>query len=174
VCTLYSSYFVLLAAFLLVKDIPKIWNLLILERFTVPNSYYPSFTQKWQQYAPLWVQSRSCSACFWSICFTCNMSISNTILTNSLPRPASKRCGEIINVTEFRVNDTGRSLIRKLIRVRWQWATFEKLDDIDLQSQQTDPAFDLSNGGGAPMKRPRPHIRADRNWRRAAGISLSG
>ncbi|MCR5889479.1 hypothetical protein LRS06_17220 [Hymenobacter sp. J193] len=38
----YSSYFVLLAAFLLVQDLPNLYNLLIRERYTVPRHYSPS------------------------------------------------------------------------------------------------------------------------------------
>lgn len=41
----YSSYFVLLAALLLVNDVPKIYRLLIQERFTVPVNYYPVFPE---------------------------------------------------------------------------------------------------------------------------------
>ena len=47
----YSSYFVLLSAFLLVNDVPKLYNLLILEKYTVPVNFYPTFTKKWQQYS---------------------------------------------------------------------------------------------------------------------------
>ncbi|MCW3107352.1 MAG: hypothetical protein JWQ09_1858, partial [Segetibacter sp.] len=43
----YSSYFVLFAAFLLAYDIPKVYKLLVLERVTVPVYHYPSFKQKW-------------------------------------------------------------------------------------------------------------------------------
>ena len=39
----YASYFVLLSAFLLVDDIPKLYNLLIRERYTVPTPFYPFF-----------------------------------------------------------------------------------------------------------------------------------
>lgn len=37
----YSSYFVLLAAFLLVQDAPAIYRLFVREKFTVPVNWYP-------------------------------------------------------------------------------------------------------------------------------------
>ena len=62
----YSSYFVLLAAFLLVRDLPRIYNLLILERLTVPVNFYPSFKSKWQQYIEDCYQSRRAHPFSWS------------------------------------------------------------------------------------------------------------
>src|SRR5690606_34054282 len=46
----YSSYFALYGAFLIIHDIPKLYNLLILERLTIPRNYYPYFAQLWQKY----------------------------------------------------------------------------------------------------------------------------
>ena len=43
----YSSYFVLFAAFLLVKDIPKIYRLFIKEQYTVPTNFNIQFKDKW-------------------------------------------------------------------------------------------------------------------------------
>ena len=43
----YSSYFVLFAAFLLATDIPRIYQLFILERYTVPVDFRIDFKETW-------------------------------------------------------------------------------------------------------------------------------
>lgn len=47
----YSSYFVLFAIFLMIKDVPYIYKLLVQEKFTIPVHIYPAFRMKWKQYA---------------------------------------------------------------------------------------------------------------------------
>jgi len=52
----YASYFVLLGVFLLLKDVPAIYQLLIRERFTVP-AYRPVVNQPWVGYARVAVKA---------------------------------------------------------------------------------------------------------------------
>jgi hypothetical protein len=52
----YSSYFVLLAAFLLINDTPKIYQLLVQQRYTIPVNFYPSFP-KWLQVTRIGLKS---------------------------------------------------------------------------------------------------------------------
>jgi hypothetical protein len=47
----YSSYFVLFSAFILVDYIPDLYKLLIQERLTIPYKYYPTFDKAWQRIA---------------------------------------------------------------------------------------------------------------------------
>ena len=44
-------------AFLMVQDVPRLYNLFILERYTVPLNYYPTFTKAWQKYARIGVKT---------------------------------------------------------------------------------------------------------------------
>src|SRR5690606_25622817 len=53
----YSSYFALYGAFLILYDIPKLYNLLILQRLTIPKNYYPAFRKPWQQYLRVGLKS---------------------------------------------------------------------------------------------------------------------
>jgi uncharacterized membrane protein YphA (DoxX/SURF4 family) len=45
----YSSYLILIAFFLLAYDIPRLYNLLIKQSFTLADRFTPSFTKKWIQ-----------------------------------------------------------------------------------------------------------------------------
>jgi hypothetical protein len=145
----YSSYFVLLAAFLLIKDIPKFWNLLILEHFTVPDSYYPVFTQKWQQYAryglKTFVFGLFVVYLFWL------QYVNFKYDPYKQPSTAGiKALRGNYHVTEFKINN--REIpYSPTDSVRWQWATFEKWTTLTFKVNKPTP-LDLSNGGGAPMR----------------------
>ena len=43
----YSAYLVLIALFLFVYDVPRLYNLLANEKFTLANKFRPVFTEKW-------------------------------------------------------------------------------------------------------------------------------
>jgi hypothetical protein len=43
----YSAYLVVIAAFLFVYDVPRLYNLLANEKFTIANKFKPEFTEKW-------------------------------------------------------------------------------------------------------------------------------
>ncbi|ACT92859.1 hypothetical protein [Dyadobacter fermentans] len=145
----YSSYFVLLAAFLLIKDIPKFWNLLILERFTVPNSYYPAFSQKWQQYVryglKIFVFGLFVFYLFW-------LQYVN-FKYDPYKQPSTAGIKELrgnYQVTEFKINNQ-EIPYSPTDTVRWQWATFENWTSLTFKVNKPTP-LDLSNGGGAPMR----------------------
>ncbi|MBO9616499.1 MAG: hypothetical protein J7619_27670 [Dyadobacter sp.] len=145
----YSSYFVLLAAFLLIKDIPKFWNLLILERFTVPNSYYPAFSEKWQQYVRYGLKA------FVFGLFVFYLFWLQYVNFKYDPYKQPSTAGIKVlrgnyNVTEFKINN--REIpYSPTDTVRWQWATFENWTTLTFKVNKPTP-LDLSNGGGAPMR----------------------
>jgi hypothetical protein len=145
----YSSYFVLLAAFLLIKDIPKFWNLLILERFTVPNSYYPAFTQKWQQYVRYGLKA----SVFGLFVFYLFWLQYVNFKYDPYKQPSTagiKALRGNYHVTEFKINN--REIpYSPTDSVRWQWATFENWTTLTFKVNKPTP-LDLSNGGGAPMR----------------------
>ncbi|MET0298713.1 MAG: hypothetical protein ABW036_03095 [Flavitalea sp.] len=145
----YSSYFVLLAAFLLVNDTPKIYRLFIREQYTVPVNFYPVFKKRWQQFARvglktgtivifiglfLWLQLVN----FWYDPYK-QPSVSGV-----------KNLRGNFNVTEFRINNQVIPY-SPLDTIRWQQATFENWTSFSFKVNKPTP-LDLSNGGGDPQR----------------------
>jgi hypothetical protein len=144
----YSTYFVLLAAFLLINDLPKIYNLFVLERFTVPVNFYPSFS-KWQRYTRIGLKT--------GVIFLFLIVLFYLQLVNFWYDPYKqpsvagvKQLRGNYAVTEFRINN-------QLIpaspsdTVRWQEATFENWTTLTFRVHKPT-ALDLSNGGGDPQR----------------------
>jgi hypothetical protein len=145
----YSSYFVLLAAFLLVNDIPKLYNLLILERNTVPVNFYPVFTAKWQRYGRVGLKF---ATIFIFLVVLFYLQLIN-FLYDPYKQPSVAGLKQLRGnyaVTEFRINN--RSIAyNPLDTVRWQEATFEKWSSLTFRINKPT-ALDLSNGGGDPQR----------------------
>jgi hypothetical protein len=144
----YSSYFVLLAGFLLVNDVPAIYRLLVKERFTVPVNFYPSFS-KGLQYTRIGLKSLTI---FVFIIVLFYLQLIN-FLYDPYKQPAVAGVKQLrgnYNVTEFRLNN-------KVIpyspqdSVRWQEATFENWSTLTFRVHKPLP-LDLSNGGGDPQR----------------------
>jgi hypothetical protein len=145
----YSSYFVLFSAFLLVDYIPKIYNLLILEKYTVPFTFYPSFSKKWQQISR--ISLKTITILIFLPLFT-YLAIIN-LLYDPYKQPAIKGISELrgnYHVTEFRLNNEVIPY-SPLDTTRWQQATFEKWTTLTFKVNKP-VNLDLSNGGGAPMR----------------------
>jgi hypothetical protein len=145
----YSSYFVLLAGFLLVQDIPKIYRLLIQEKFTVPRTFYPVFSKKWQQYTRFGLKTATIGIFLVWLFYLQTVNF----LYDPYKQPAIKGITELrgnYHVTEFRKNN---QLIpySPVDTVRWQQATFEKWTTLTFKVNKP-VELDLSNGGGAPMR----------------------
>jgi hypothetical protein len=144
----YSSYFVLLAGFLLVYYIKDIYNLLIRERPTIPNYFAPVFTG-WQQYARIGLKTATIGIflvlLFWLQWVNWKY--------DPYKQPAQKGLKELrgnYDVTEFRLN--GKELpYSPTDSVRWQQATFENWTTLTFKVAKP-VELDLSNGGGAPMR----------------------
>lgn len=145
----YSSYFVLLAAFLLIKDIPKIWNLLILERYTIPHKFYPAFSRKWQQYLRTGLKAGVVGLFLVYLFYLQYVNFKY----DPYKQPSTagiKALRGNYNVTEFKINN--REIPYSPVdTVRWQWATFENWTTLTFKVNKPTP-LDLSNGGGAPMR----------------------
>lgn len=145
----YSSYFVLFSAFLLVDYIPKLYHLLILEKYTFPNTYYPVFSEAWQRITRITL--KTATIIIFLPVFT-YLAVVN-FLYDPYKQPALKGIPELrgnYNVTEFKLNN---KLIpySPLDTVRWQQATFEKWTTLTFKVNKP-VELDLSNGGGAPMR----------------------
>ncbi|MEC5144447.1 hypothetical protein [Chitinophaga sp. 212800010-3] len=145
----YSSYFVLLAALLLVNDVPKIYRLLVQEQFTIPVNYYPAFPQRWQQYIRIGLKSFTLFL-FLGVLFYLQLI---NFLYDPYKQPSVagvKALRGNYQITEFRLND---QLIpySPLDTLRWQEATFENWSTFTYRVNKPQP-LDLSNGGGDPQR----------------------
>lgn len=145
----YSSYFVLLAALLLVNDVPKIYRLLVQERFTVPVNFYPSFSQKWLRYTRIGLKSFTIFL-FLGVLFYLQLI---NFLYDPYKQPAVAGVKQLrgnYQVTEFRLDDQVIPY-SPVDSVRWQEATFENWSTFTYRVNTPHP-LDLSNGGGDPQR----------------------
>lgn len=145
----YSSYFVLLAAFLLIDDVPRIYRLLVQEKFTVPVHIYPAFKHRWQQFARVGLKA---ATIFVFLIVLFKLQLVN-FLYDPYKQPSVAGLQTLrgnYNVTEFRINNR---LIpySPLDSVRWQEVTFEKWTTLTYKVNKAT-LIDLSNGGGDPQK----------------------
>ena len=145
----YSSYFVLLAAFLLIDDAPRIYRLLVQEKYTVPVHIYPSFKSKWQQITRVGLKV---ATIFVFLILLFKLQLVN-FLYDPYKQPSVAGLQTLrgnYNVTEFRINN---QLIpfSPIDSVRWQEVTFEKWTTLTYKVNRPT-LIDLSNGGGDPQK----------------------
>jgi hypothetical protein len=145
----YSSYFVLLAAFLMIQDTPKLYNLFIRERYTVLKNFYPSFSQSWLKAARVGLKSAT-FILFIGVLFYLQYV---NFKWDPYKQPSIKGVAALrgfYDVTEFRLNN-------KVIpyspfdSARWKEATFEKWSTLTFKVNKP-VLLDLSNGGGSPMR----------------------
>jgi hypothetical protein len=132
--SVYSLYLISFALFLLVYDIQRIINLLVLQRPTAPNRFKPHFNPQWQRSSRLAL--KSLFIFFFVILYgfkTKTQSKSGLTLypeTKGLPGAAG-----IYNVSEFRLNDSSIAY-SKTHPVRWQDVVFEKWNTISIKSNR--------------------------------------
>jgi hypothetical protein len=144
----YSSYFVLLAAFLMVHDLPKLYDLFIRERFTVPYRFVPAF--------PAWLNGFRTTVKLAVFVVFIGLFFYLQLINfwyDPYKQPAVKGLAELRGnyaVEEFRINN-------QLIppgpddTTRWQQATFENWSTLTFKVNRPTP-LDLSNGGGDPQR----------------------
>lgn len=146
---IYASYFVLFAAFLIIYDVPKLYNLLILERYTVPANFYPSFSQKWLKYTRIVLKV----ATIWIFLVVLFYIQYINFRYDPYKQPATTEVKQLrgnYNVTTFRINNK-EIPFSPIDSVRWSEATFEKWSTLTFKVNRPVP-LDLSNGGGSPMR----------------------
>ena len=145
----YSSYFVLLAAFLMIQDIPVLYDYFIRERLAIPKSYYPDLSQGWLKATRIGLKA---AAVFLFLIVLFYLQFVN-FKYDPYKQPATKGVAQLrgfYNVTEFRLN--GKAIpYSPFDTVRWQEATFEKWSSLSFKVNKPIQ-LDLSNGGGAPMR----------------------
>ncbi|HEY9049582.1 MAG TPA: hypothetical protein VIN08_26970 [Ohtaekwangia sp.] len=145
----YSSYFVLLSAFLIVHYIPGLYALLIKEKPAQIVSYYPAFSKAWQRFGRIGIKVATIGIFLVWLFYLQWINF----LYDPYKQPSSKGITQLrgyYNVTTFRVN--GKDIpYSPLDTVRWQEATFENWTSLTFKVNKPAP-LDLSNGGGDPQR----------------------
>jgi hypothetical protein len=144
----YSSYFVLLAGFLLIYYVKDLYALLIQQRPVLPNYFAPVFTG-WQQYVRIGLKTATIGI-FLVLLYWLQWV---NFKYDPYKQPAQKGLKELRGnyaVSEFRLN--GQVLPESPTdTVRWQQATFENWTTLTFKTAKP-VELDLSNGGGSPMR----------------------
>jgi len=145
----YAFYFVLLGSFVIAADVPRLYNLLILERYTVPNDYYPDYSKPVLKYTRIGLKGLAFLIFF--VILTYTEVINFKYDPYKQPSTAGvKTLRGNYNVSEFRIN--GKLIpYSPLDSVRWQQATFEKWTTLTFKVNRP-VVIDPSNGGGSPMR----------------------
>lgn len=145
----YAFYFVLLGAFVIAADVPRLYNLLIREQYTVPQDYYPNYSKPVYKYIRIGLKGLAILIFF--VILTYTEVINFKYDPYKQPSTAGvKALRGNYNVTEFRIN--GKPLpYSPLDSVRWKEATFEKWTTLTFRINKP-VIVDPSNGGGSPMR----------------------
>ncbi|WP_448700572.1 hypothetical protein ACFGVR_01245 [Mucilaginibacter sp. AW1-3] len=145
----YAFYFVFLSLFLIADDVPKLYNLLIRERYTVPFHVYPDFKKTSLKYARVGLKALTFLIFFVILTYT---EIVN-FKYDPYKQPSTAGVKQLrgnYHVTEFKIN--GQEIAyNPLDSVRWQEATFENWTTLTFRVNHP-VVIDPSNGGGSPMK----------------------
>lgn len=145
----YAFYFVVLGAFLLIDDVPRLYNLLIRQQYTVPNSYSPYFKRDWLGYTRIGLKALVFVIFFGVLTYTEVINFKYDPYKQPSTAGVKQLRGNYA-VSEFRIND---SIIpySPVDSTRWQQATFENWTTLTFKVNK--PVYvDPSNGGGSPMR----------------------
>ncbi|WP_316843768.1 hypothetical protein [Pedobacter psychrodurus] len=145
----YAFYFVILALFLAADDFPKLYNLLILERYTVPFRIYPDFRKPWLKYSRITLKVLIFVIFFGVLTYTEVINFKYDPYKQPATAGVKKLRGNY-HVSEFKIN--GQVVpFNPLDSTRWQEATFENWTTLTFKINRP-VLIDPSNGGGSPMR----------------------
>jgi hypothetical protein len=144
----YAFYFVVLGLFIAADDFPKLYNLLILERYTVPYRVYPDFKKPWLKYTRIGLKVLTFIIFFGVLTYTEVINFKYDPYKQPSTAGVKTLRGNY-HVTEFKVN--GQDIpYNPLDSTRWQEATFENWTTLTFKVNHP-VLIDPSNGGGSPM-----------------------
>jgi len=145
----YAFYFVALGLFLVADDIPKLYHLLILEKYTVPFRIYPDLRKPAWKYTRIGLKVLTFVIFFGVMTYTEIMNFKY----DPYKQPATagvKNLRGNYQVTAFKIN--GKVIpYNPLDSTRWQEATFENWTTLTFRVNRP-VLIDPSNGGGSPMR----------------------
>jgi len=145
----YAFYFVLLGLFIAADDFPKLYNLLILERYTVPFRIYPDFRKPWLKYTRITLKVLTFVIFFGVLTYTEVINFKYDPYKQPATAGVKKLRGNY-RVSEFKIN--GEVIpFSPLDSTRWQEATFENWTTLTFKINRP-VLIDPSNGGGSPMR----------------------
>jgi hypothetical protein len=145
----YAFYFVLLSLFLIVDDVPNLYNLLIREKYTVPLRLYPDFSKPWLKYTRITLKALTFFIFFGVLTYTEVINFKYDPYKQPATAGVKKLRGNY-HVTEFKLN--GQEIpYNPLDTTRWQEATFENWTTFTFKVNKP-VIIDPSNGGGSPMR----------------------
>ena len=145
----YAFYFVLLGLFIAADDFPKLYNLLILERYTVPFRIYPDFRKPWLKYSRITLKVLTFVIFFGVLTYTEVINFKYDPYKQPATAGVKKLRGNY-RVTEFKINGAAIPF-NPLDSTRWQEATFENWTTLTFKINRP-VLIDPSNGGGSPMR----------------------
>ncbi|MCZ4224929.1 hypothetical protein [Pedobacter rhodius] len=144
----YAFYFVVLGLFLAADDFPKLYNLLILERYTIPFRVYPDFRKPVLRYTRIGLKVLTFVVFFGVMTYTEVINFKY----DPYKQPATagvKNLRGNYRVSEFKINGVDIPY-NPLDSTRWQEATFENWSTLTFKVNRP-VLIDPSNGGGSPM-----------------------
>ncbi|WP_254412584.1 hypothetical protein [Dyadobacter diqingensis] len=145
---LFSTYLCLYGLFVVAHDVPRLYNLLILEKFTTPDNFFPNFSGHWQT---LRVTIKSATLLIFIGLFSYLMYQNFRYDPYKLPHNKGlAHSAGYYHVTEFRLNNRVIPY-SPADTVRWQDAVFEKWATFTFKVNKP-VKIDVSGGGGRPKK----------------------
>ncbi len=140
----YSAYLVVIAAFLFAYDLPRLFSLLALERYTIANKFKPVFTEKWLANLRLGLKT---AFVVFVIVYGITTYANYTTAPYKIPQtPGLKGSYGFYNVREFVFN--GDTIPYSTTDPnRWQNVVFEQWATISIKIAKP-VKLDLSNGDG--------------------------
>ncbi|WP_316758545.1 hypothetical protein [Pedobacter aquatilis] len=145
----YAFYFVVLGLFLAADDFPKLYNLLILERYTVPLRIYPDLKNPVFKYTRIGLKVLTFLIFFGVMSYTEIINFKYDPYKQPATAGVKKLRGNY-RVTEFKINGVTIPY-NPLDSTRWQEATFENWTTLTFRINRP-VLIDPSNGGGSPMR----------------------
>ncbi|TZF82200.1 hypothetical protein FW774_16035 [Pedobacter sp. BS3] len=144
-----SALMAILAAFVLWKDIPAIYQLLVKEKDSKISHYYPQFKKAWQKYTR-WSIKFAFNFVFVVLFFIFEVYAYTHNDFYKIPNtPGLKNTTGFYEVSEFRVNN---KLIpyNPLDTVRWQNVTFEDWSSISVKFANRPQQIEMFAAGSYP------------------------
>ncbi|SEL81877.1 hypothetical protein [Parapedobacter koreensis] len=145
----YAFYFVIFGLYIFGYYVPRIYSLFILQRYTVPVDYWPTFAKQWQKVIRVGLKTLVI-VLFIGVFYYLQLLNYWYDPYKQPSTPGVKALRGYYDVTEFKIN--GEEIPYSPIdTVRWQEATFEKWTTLTYKVNRPT-LLDLSNGGGNPIR----------------------
>lgn len=145
----YASYFVLFGIFILSYYIPRIYQLMIREEYTVPINFYPAFDKTWQYVLRFGLKATVIIVFLGTLFYVQLLNF----WYDPYKQPSSPGIAKLRGYYDVKAFYLNNELIPEALHdsLRWQDLTFEKWTTMTFKVNKPQP-LDLSNGGGNPIR----------------------